>query len=211
MADTSSFIAPARIQVLLVPVSPISRARFEHFANQIRAFSRIQLADVPPDSRGSRGTSRTLCHELTVHTAVFSSSPTTPGALLFEYLTPTTYAATHPLAFLSEFQIHRRIHGIIGILDSADYTSAPLASALTGFRHSLVDLPVTFATKVYGFEPSERQLEEGRAVGEADGLVMIPGTGDVGFYLNTLLADFASDVLKEFSNMVRSCLTLSSC
>lgn len=138
-------------------------------------------------------------------TAVFSSSPETPGALLFDYVTPTTYASSHPLAFLSEFQIHRRIHGIIGILDSSEYSpDVPLQSALTSFQDSLKDLPRTFTTKVFGFDPTAKQLQEGRGFKEADGLVMIPGTGDVAFFLNTLLADFASQILWEFSNAVRA-------
>ena len=36
---------------------------------------------------------------------------------------------------------------------------------------------------------------------------MIPGTGDVAFYLNTIIADFAGEVLREFSNMVRFVLS----
>lgn len=39
-------------------------------------------------------------------------------------------------------------------------------------------------------------------MGVREGLVLIPGTGELAFYLNTLLADFASDLLYEFSNMV---------
>lgn len=53
--DTSSFIAPARISVLLVPIHPIKRAKFEQYANLIRGFGRIDLSDVPPDTRGERG------------------------------------------------------------------------------------------------------------------------------------------------------------
>jgi len=116
-------------------------------------------------------------------------------------LTPTTYASSHPLAFLSEFQVHRRIHGIIGILDSSEYADKSIAQALTGFHQSLKELPKTFATKVYGFDPSEKQLEEGRRMKESEGLVMVPSTGDIAFYLHTVLADFASEVLWEFSNM----------
>lgn len=56
---------------------------------------------------------------------------------------------------------------------------------------------------MYGFDPTETQVHEGRGIKEGEGLVMIPGTGDVGFYLNTVLADFASGVLWEFSNLVR--------
>lgn len=56
--DTSSFIKPAQIQVLLVPIHPIKRARFDKYADLIRGFNRILLADVPPDARGERGESR---------------------------------------------------------------------------------------------------------------------------------------------------------
>ncbi|GAA5925915.1 hypothetical protein JCM1841_004039 [Sporobolomyces salmonicolor] len=185
--DHTAFIQPARIQILLVPLHPIKRSKFERYAQLIRGFGKIPLADVPPDRRGER--------------AIFSSSPTTPGYLLFDYLTPTTYAPSHPLSFLSELQVNRRIQGIIGILDAAEYTDNSLGTALAGFQNSLQALPKTFATKVYGFDPSEKQLEEGRKFKESEGLVMVPGAGDVSFFLKTLLADFASEVLWEFSNM----------
>lgn len=55
--DTSAFIAPARISVLLVPIHPVKRSKFEQYANLIRGFSRIDLSDIPPDSRGERGES----------------------------------------------------------------------------------------------------------------------------------------------------------
>ncbi|BGO92090.1 hypothetical protein NBRC10512_000821 [Rhodotorula toruloides] len=181
------FIQPAKLQVLLVPVHPIKRSKFERYVQLIRKFGSIPLAEVPPDRRGER--------------AVFSSSPTTPGTLLFDYLTPTTYAPLHPLAFLSEFQVHRRIQGIIGILDASEYSDKALADAVTAFHASLRDLPKTFATKVYGFDPGEKQLEEARAIQEGEGLVMVPAAGDVSFFLKTVLADFAGDILFEFSNM----------
>ncbi|GAA6003089.1 hypothetical protein JCM10207_001980 [Rhodosporidiobolus poonsookiae] len=178
---------PAKVQILLVPVHPIKKSRFERYVQLLRRFERIPLADVPPDRRGER--------------AVFSSSPNTPGNLLFDYLTPTTYAPQHPLAFLSELQVHRRIQGIIGIIDATEYEGKSLGTALAAFQASLRDLPKTFATKVYGFDPSEQQLDEGRKFKESEGLVMVPGAGDVAFFLKSLLADFAGEVLWEFSNM----------
>ncbi|GAA6044610.1 hypothetical protein JCM8097_006453 [Rhodosporidiobolus ruineniae] len=187
MDALTSFIQPARIQILLVPVHPIKRSKFERYVQLLRRFERIPLADVPPDRRGDR--------------AIFSSSPSTPGNLLFDYITPTSYAPQHPLSFLSEFQVHRRVQGIIGILDATAYTDKELASALAAFQASFRDLPKTFATKVYGFDPSEAQLNEGRQFKESEGLVMVPGAGDVSFFLKTVLADFAGEVLWEFSNM----------
>ncbi|BGP40785.1 hypothetical protein JCM10449v2_004750 [Rhodotorula kratochvilovae] len=187
VAGLDAFTQPAKLQILLVPVHPIKRSKFDRHVQQLRRFASIPLAEVPPDRRGER--------------AVFSSSPNTPGNLLFEYLTPTTYAPTHPLAFLSEFQVHRRIQGIIGIIDATEYKDKSLGTALASFQASLKDLPKTFATKVYGFDPTEEQLDEARKLKENEGLIMVPGAGDVSFFLKTVLADFASDVLFDFSNM----------
>ncbi|KAM0753107.1 Trs120-domain-containing protein [Meredithblackwellia eburnea MCA 4105] len=189
LADPSSFLKPAELVVLLVPVHPIKRSKFERYVQLIRKFSKIPLSEVPPDPRGER--------------AVFSSSPGTAGTLLFDYITPTAYAPSHPLAFLSEFQIHRRVHGIIGVVDSTEYTSdsSTLSAALSRFQSSLKDLPRTFLTKLYAFDPSSSQLEQARSMNEGEGLVMIPATGDVQFFLSTILADFASQILWEFSNM----------
>ncbi|GAA5936717.1 TRAPPII-specific subunit TRS120 [Sporobolomyces koalae] len=178
---------PALIQILLVPVHPIKRSKFERYARQVSQFDKVALADVPPDRRGER--------------AIFSSSPTTPGNLLFDYQTPTSYAPCHPLAFLGDLQVHRQIQGIIGILDASEYRDKPLESALAGFQSSLTDLPKTFATKVYGFDPDEAQLEQGRKFKDSEGMIMIPGGGDISFYLKSLLADFGGEVLFNFSNM----------
>ncbi|GAA5969112.1 hypothetical protein JCM3765_002183 [Sporobolomyces pararoseus] len=183
----AAFTAPARIQILLVPVHPIKRSKFEKYAQLVTEFERVPLADVPPDRRGER--------------AIFSSSPTTPGYLLFDYKTPTSYAPSHPLAFLSDLQVHRQVQGIIGILDATEYQEKSLESAIAGFQNSLRDLPKTFATKVYGFDPSEKQLQEGTKFKESEGLVLVPGEGDVRFFLKTLIADFGGEVLFNFSNM----------
>lgn len=118
-------------------------------------------------------------------------------------MTPSAYAASRPLAFLADLQTHRRVQGIIGILDASEYTSHSLDDALASFQASLKALPKTFATKVYGFGANEGQLEQARAVKESEGLVMVPSEGDVGFFLKTILAEFASGILWEFSNTVR--------
>ncbi|GAA5898275.1 TRAPPII-specific subunit TRS120 [Sporobolomyces salmoneus] len=183
----AAFTAPARIQILLVPVHPIKRSKFEQYAQLVTKFDKVALAEVPPDRRGER--------------AIFSSSPSTPGHLLFDYKTPTSCAPAHPLSFLADLQVHRQVQGIIGILDATEYEDNALESALAGFQNSLKDLPKTFATKVYGFDPSEKQLQEGTKFKDSEGMVMIPGEGDVSFFLKTLIADFGGDILFNFSNM----------
>lgn len=142
--------------------------------------------------------------QLSSSAAIFSASPNDTGSLLFEFLTPTTYASSHPLAFLAEFQVHRRIHGIIGLFDAAEARKPgrSLSDAVKSFHGQLANLPTTTATKVYSFEPDQKQLTSSRQVDSDDELVMIPATGDVSFFLNTVLADFAGGVLREFSNMV---------
>lgn len=56
LADhAASFIKPAQISILLVPVHPIKRHKFERYADLIRRFSKIPLSDVPSDPRGERG------------------------------------------------------------------------------------------------------------------------------------------------------------
>ena len=94
------------------------------------------------------------------------------------------------------------MQGIIGIFDASEYSQRPLGEALASFQASLKNLPKTFATKVYGFGANEAQVEQARGLKESDGLVMVPSQGDVGFYLKTFLAEFASGILWEFSNMV---------
>ncbi|GAA5987807.1 hypothetical protein JCM10908_007223 [Rhodotorula pacifica] len=182
-----SFIQPAKLQVLVVPVHPIKRATFEQHVKLVTQYATVQLADVPPDRRGDR--------------AIFSATPTSSGSLLFDFVTPATYAPLRPLSFLSDLQTHRRVQGIIGILDASEYTTRSLDEALASFQASLKNLPETFATKIYGFGASEAQVEQARSLKESDGIVMVPSQGDVGFYLKTFLAEFASGILWEFSNM----------
>ncbi|KWU44001.1 hypothetical protein RHOSPDRAFT_34430 [Rhodotorula sp. JG-1b] len=182
-----SFIQPAKLQVLVVPVHPIKRATFEQYVQLVKQYAAVPLADVPPDRRGDR--------------AVFSANPSSSGSLLFDFVTPATYAPLRPLSFLAELQTHRRVQGIIGIFDASEYSQRPLEEALASFQASLKNLPKTFATKVYGFGANEAQVEQARGLKESDGLVTVPSQGDVGFYLKTFLAEFASGILWEFSNM----------
>lgn len=54
--DPLDFGSLARIRILLLPVGPIKRTTFAHWASEIRTFENIRLGDIPADAREERGT-----------------------------------------------------------------------------------------------------------------------------------------------------------
>lgn len=125
-----------------------------------------------------------------------------PGAILLDYQIPTTYASSHSLEFLSEFQLYRRVHGIIGVLDSTE-SSSNLSDAVSTFHSALKDLPATTAVKAIAFDASDGQMEEVKRVGDKEGLVAVPRSAEPELHLKRILAEFCSSILREFSNLVR--------
>ncbi|TPX35810.1 hypothetical protein SeMB42_g07142 [Synchytrium endobioticum] len=146
--DIQDWYAPARIRVLLAPVPPIRRATFAKYVDIFNRFRVISLADLtPPDPKSvTNPFTETLFHE---------------GLMHFHFV--TSYNPEH--APLEDFQVHRQVLGIIGIMDCQQ---APLFS---------------------------------QASHDTKGLIMIPNVGDVTFYLNTMMQDFASELLKTFGNL----------
>lgn len=54
MLDQLSPVAPARVRVLVLPISQIKRARFMSFVDRIRPENVVRLGDVSPDGRPNR-------------------------------------------------------------------------------------------------------------------------------------------------------------
>ena len=52
--DPLSFIAPARIKVLLLPLGRITSVRFSSFVDRLDQESVVRLGDVSPDGRPHR-------------------------------------------------------------------------------------------------------------------------------------------------------------
>lgn len=62
MDSSSSFLAPAQLRVLLLPIHPIKRSKFQQYAQRIRELgSKVALSDVPRDIRGDRGELADAC------------------------------------------------------------------------------------------------------------------------------------------------------
>lgn len=176
MPDALSFARHARLEVLLVPVSPLSRASFTQHVERICAHARIPLRDIPPDNRGSR--------------AALSASPHSQGHVLLSFVT----SHSRSTSYLEDFEPARRLFGIIGIADCAEW--ADLADAHAEFQQVLRRNPRVYATRCYAFGAHKQDVD-------VEGVVAVPSAGDIDFYLATLLADFASSILYELSNMVR--------
>ena len=51
--------------------------------------------------------------------------------------------------------------------------------------------------RCFAFEPSENQADDTK------GLIMIPNVGQLGFYMSTMISDFASELLTTFGGLVR--------
>lgn len=186
--DPYGFADAARCNVLVLPISPASaagtgdehaQAELQSLVDTVRQFESVRLSDIPSDPRGSK--------------AAFSTTATTRGRLLFDFV--TSYETEHE--FLSEFQVHRRLLGIIGVVDCRRWQEEEggLAAAVARFEEEAAAYPEVLASRCYGFNSVDDQTDD------VKGLVIIPSVGDTTFYLGTLLADFAGSLLAEFSSI----------
>ena len=177
---TLSSLAPshqARLQVLLVPLSPIKRSRYVQLVEVIRSFDRLALRDISPDPRGER--------------AVLSADPRATGHVLLSFI--ESYSRTH--AFLEDVQLSTRIFAIIGVADCEEWNN--LEDVQDEFERVLQDYPAVATTRCFALVTSKDQRK-------VEGVVTIPSIGDQRPLVGRLIADLASSILHELSNLVRS-------
>ncbi|KAG9285352.1 hypothetical protein G9A89_010827 [Geosiphon pyriformis] len=174
--DPLLFTAPGRIRILLVPVHPIKAHTFQKYVELVKKFGVVKLGDVTPDMRGTQKT-------------MFSAQAFHEGQLHFNFI--TNYEAEH--AYLEEFQMHRKIFGVIGIMDCQEFSNLP--DGFSKFSEILKNYPTAIAHRCFAFNPAETQPDDTK------GLIMLPNFGDMGFYMSTMICDFASNILTEFGNV----------
>ncbi|KAI7862240.1 TRAPP II complex [Spinellus fusiger] len=170
--------SPCRVRVLLVPVSPIKKSTFWEKVELVKKFSVVRLGDVTPDLHRGPG-------------AMFSSQVFQEGQMHFQFV--TNYKRDH--AHLEDFQPHRRIFGVIGIMDCQEWKDKDLSEGYRHFVETLDKYPTAIATRCYAFDPTETQPDDTK------GLIMIPNVGNMSFYMSTMICDFASEILTQFSNI----------
>ena len=52
--DSFSFVAPARVKLLLVPVGRIKQSRFSNFVGRLQSNNVVRLGDISPTSRPNK-------------------------------------------------------------------------------------------------------------------------------------------------------------
>ena len=170
-----SLASIAQLKILLVPVQPIRREVHSEHTALIKQFTKIPVRDVPTDPRGPA--------------APCTALPTSNGSLLFQYLE----AYPRSQAYLEEFQLSRRVLGLIGVLDCSEWDD--LQEGKLEFDRLVKQHPQVLATRLFAFHPSEAQQDD------VEGLVVIPNVGDPNFYMATLMADFSASLLHGLSDL----------
>ncbi|ORZ07834.1 TRAPP II complex [Absidia repens] len=167
-----------RVTVLLVPIYPIKRSVFTRYVKLVREFSTIRLNDVTPDNKSGQ---------------VFNNMNFQEGQIHFQFT--THYSGDHDN--LIDFQPHRRLFGVIGIMDCQEWRERSLKDGYQQYLESLDKYPSPIVTRCFAFDPTENQPDDTK------GLIMIPDVGDKKFYMATLLCDFTSDILSQFSVLAK--------
>ncbi|KAK3829976.1 MAG: TRAPP II complex [Linnemannia gamsii] len=177
--DAVNFIAAARIRVLLVPVGPIKKATFERHVKMLRQHSSVKLEDVWMGPR--------------TENSFFSQNVPHEGQLYFQFV--TSYSGEHQ--YLEEFQMHRRVFGVIGIMDCQEWPDGNMTAGYQLFQQLLTKYPSAVANQCFAFDPSEQHPDDLRG----GGVIMIPNVGNTSSYLRVLICDLTRTILTEFENI----------
>ncbi|KAG0291097.1 hypothetical protein BGZ96_005499 [Linnemannia gamsii] len=177
--DAVNFIAAARIRVLLVPVGPIKKATFERHVKMLRQHNSVKLEEVWMGPR--------------TENSFFSQNVPHEGQLYFQFV--TSYNGEHQ--YLEEFQMHRRVFGVIGIMDCQEWPDGNMTAGYQHFQQLLNKYPSAVANQCFAFDPSEQHPDDLRG----GGVIMIPNVGNTSSYLRVLICDLTRTILTEFENI----------
>ncbi|KAI8604589.1 TRAPP II complex [Dissophora ornata] len=180
--DAVNFTSAARIRVLLVPVGPIKKATFERHVKMLRLHHSVKLEEVWMGPR--------------TESSFFSQNVPHEGQLYFQFA--TSYNVEHQ--YLEEFQMHRRIFGVIGIMDCQEWPDGNMTAGYQHFQQILTKYPSAVANQCFAFDPSEDHPDDLRG----GGVIMIPNVGNTSSYLRVLICDLARTILTEFESIASS-------
>ncbi|ORX93503.1 Trs120-domain-containing protein [Basidiobolus meristosporus CBS 931.73] len=191
-----SLTDPCKTTVLIVPVGDIKPAAFQKYASLISKFNVINISDITPYFGATGAKSPTFPQEAADNRADEKARFTTnlfkEGSIHFNFIT----SYDKELAYLEQFQIYRQVLGVIGIIQCQGSTN--LSEEYQKFTSTLNQYSTCLVNRCYAFEPSDSQADDTK------GVIMIPNVGNVTFYMNTMICDFASSMLNAFGTMAAS-------
>lgn len=193
MDDSFAYSSKFRLRVLVQPVYPLRKTEYDKHLKLLRRHSRIALADVPAAPAPVSTSQANVVEDKRSILPALTPSPASRGTLQLDFIETWD----RDLRWLEEFEAHRRVCAVIGIVDCAEW-GQKLDDAVASFAElTLENAPQdAFAYRCYGFNPSDAVADN------ADGLVVVPNVGDLGFYMHTLLAEVCSAILAGLSDIV---------
>lgn len=210
--EYNAFASLSHFRILLVPVGSISRATFDQWAAEIRTLENLRLSDIPPGTKDEKGEhlhpSSKLCALTPTRIARFMPSPKSKGYL---HLCFPTHPPPSSHYAMSLFRPSLFPLGVIG-LATCSHTDS-LSSIAAEFNATVRDLfppdsiyPLAKNCFVFEEDDGTANLNLGDHL---PGLVIIPSMmGNKKENIETLLADLCSNILAEFSSVVRVLLLL---
>ncbi|KAL8686271.1 MAG: hypothetical protein Q9218_007222, partial [Villophora microphyllina] len=203
--DQLSIVAPARVNIISVPIGRIIQSRFLGFLGRLRQEDVVQLRDISPDIRP--------------HRTMFSPLAFPAGRLLFG-LTTSAPPPTH--LTLSPFELYRQPLVIVGIADGQSYgndgsvggssqtgdesngsvggLSRDSIQSLLQDRHQLASnfsSALVHQILVFDCTSSDQRLPEG--------LATVPSPANSRMTtMKTVMCDLASQLLAEMASFAKS-------
>lgn len=169
-----ALLDPATIRIVVMPVDVISQQIFMHYFERIKSFSRFEKQLFASfDLSGKR------CAEFPLQNWM-------EGRICVSYMLGSDTDE------FENFQMHRRMFGTIGIAHCRSCKS--LTTAYAAFEETRrKSYPGAIESRCFAVEPFENQEDSEKNV------IMIPNQDEehLKFYLNTLLVDFVSCLLRK--------------
>ncbi|ODV72640.1 TRAPPII-specific subunit TRS120 [Cyberlindnera jadinii NRRL Y-1542] len=125
--DTVSFVSPARVRTLLVPIGSLEREQFQRYVRDIEVSSEVRLVDV----------TRT-------RTRTFNPQGFPDGRVLYDF---TTSLDSQETLFLQDFEPYRKTFVVIGLASSLEEPQEALESLKRLYKSSVVHCIVVFDKK----------------------------------------------------------------
>ncbi|ORY84305.1 TRAPP II complex [Protomyces lactucae-debilis] len=169
--DPLSYVAPARIRVLVRPWLPIKRAAFDSFLTQLRAVNEVRLSDVPTGPAAELGT--------------FNASSYPSGRIIFDFCTTVDKDHDH----LESFEYYRRIFVILLVADGQE-GDVDAQKCEVKLKELQKQAPTAILSRTWVFNANPQQ--------EASALTFIPENAHI-HQLRENMSDLVASVLVRFN------------